>query len=296
MLFTKSFSVFICRRSFLYPDILQKVDPKKILSRFFHCTSYFSCFVFADFILDSIQWGHPVKIDMQFFTPRWTLWYLMAMIIYQLLLPVFDTKNKRHRVAYLLLSMILGIVIGYNPDTENFMAMSRIMNFFTVFPGGYYEKTVDFSFDMGNREIRKRQKLQQRFLQLELLWGFILVSRLSTRKLFWGTESFDGGVYTWYTRILAWIIAFLWIWVLIVWVPTRRIPVIEVIGKNTLSVYLLHTIVILILMYTPFNDWIFNKIGWQLLISVGLTLGLSWNGFERLLRKIAIPYYGNQKK
>ena len=63
---------------------------------------------------------------MQFFTPRWTLWYLMAMIIYQLLLPVFDTKNKRHRVAYLLLSMVLGIVIGYNPDTENFMAMSRI--------------------------------------------------------------------------------------------------------------------------------------------------------------------------
>ena len=55
---------------------------------------------------------------MQFFTPRWTLWYLMAMIIYQLLLPVFDTKNKRHRVAYLLLSMVLGIVIGYNPDTE----------------------------------------------------------------------------------------------------------------------------------------------------------------------------------
>ena len=34
---------------------------------------------------------------------------------------------------------------------------------------------------------------------------------VSTRKLFWGTESFNGGVYTWYTRILAWIIAFLWI-------------------------------------------------------------------------------------
>ena len=75
-----------------------------------------------------------------------------------------------------------------------------------------------------------------------------------------------------------------------------REELIETIGKNTLSIYLLHTIVILILMYTPINDWIFNKIGWQLLISVGLTLGLSWNGFERLLRKIAIPYYGNRKK
>ena len=90
--------------------------------------------------------------------------------------------------------------------------------------------------------------------------------------------------------------SFLWIWILIVWVPTKRIPVIETIGKNTLSIYLLHTIVILILMYTTFKDMIFNKIGWQLLISVGLTLGLSWDGFERLLRKIAIPYYGNRKK
>ena len=27
----------------------------------------------------------------------------------------------------------------------------------------------------------------------------------------------------------------------------------------------------------------------------GADTGLSWNGFERLLRKIAIPYYGNKK-
>ena len=118
-----------------------KVEPKKILSRIFPLYIVFQLLRFLlDFILDSIMWGHPVKIDMQFFTPRWTLWYLMAMIIYQLLLPVFDTKNKRHRVAYLLLSMVLGIVIGYNPDTENFMAMSRIMNFLPFFLAGYYEK------------------------------------------------------------------------------------------------------------------------------------------------------------
>lgn len=274
-----------------------KVDPKKILSRIFPLYIVFQLLRFLlDFILDSIQWGHPVKIDMQFFTPRWTLWYLVAMIIYQLLLPVFDTKNKRHRVAYLLLSMVLGIVIGYNPDTENFMAMSRIMNFLPFFLAGYYEKDGGFFLRYGKQRNPKEAKIATAFLAVGIIAGFILISRQSTRKLFWGTESFDGDVYTWYTRILAWIIAFLWIWILIVWVPTRRIPVIETIGKNTLSVYLLHTIVILILMYTPFNDWVFNKIGWQLLISVGLTLGLSWNGFERLLRKIAIPYYGNQKK
>ena len=88
----------------------------------------------------------------------------------------------------------------------------------------------------------KEAKIATMFLAVGIIAGFILVSRVSTRKLFWGTESFNGGVYTWYTRILAWIIAFLWIWILIVWVPTKRIPVIETIGKNTLSIYLLHTI------------------------------------------------------
>ena len=98
-----------------------------------------------DFILDSIKWGHPVKIDMQFFTPRWTLWYLMAMIIYQLLLPVFDTKNKRHRVAYLILSMVLGIVIGYNPDTDNFYGNHGSWNSLRFSWQDYYEKDGHFS-------------------------------------------------------------------------------------------------------------------------------------------------------
>ena len=176
------------------------------------------------------------------------------------------------------------------------MAMSRIMNFLPFFLAGYYEKDGGFFLHYGKQRNPKEAKIATMFLAVGIIAGFIWVSRVSTRKLFWGTESFNGGVYTWYTRILAWIIAFLWIWILIVWVPTKRIPVIETIGKNTLSIYLLHTIVILILMYTPFKDMIFNKIGWQLLISVGLILGLSWDGFERLLRKIAIPYYGNRKK
>ena len=177
-----------------------RVEPKKILSRIFPLYMVFQLLRFLlDFILDSVKWGHPVKIDMQFFTPRWTLWYLMAMIIYQLLLPVFDTKNKRHRVAYLILSMVLGIVIGYNPDTENFMAMSRIMNFLPFFLAGYYEKDGHFFVNYGKKWNPKESKIATAILAVCIITGFILVGELSSRKLFWGTESFDGGVYTWYT-------------------------------------------------------------------------------------------------
>ena len=152
------------------------------------------------------------------------------------------------------------------------------MNFLPFFLAGYYEKDGHFFLNYGKKWNPKESKVATAILAVCIVTGFILAGELSSRKLFWGTESFNGGMYTWYTRILAWMIAFLWIWILIVWVPTKRLPVIETVGKNTLSVYLLHSIIILILMYTPLNDWLFNKIGWQLLITVGLTLGLSWNG------------------
>ena len=92
--------------------------------------------------------------------------------------------------------------------TENFMAMSRIMNFLPFFLAGYYEKDGGFFLHYGKQRNPKEAKIATMFLAVGIIAGFILVSRVSTRKLFWGTESFNGGVYTWYTRILAWIIAF----------------------------------------------------------------------------------------
>ena len=59
----------------------------------------------------------------------------------------------------MLLSMVLGIVIGYNPDTENFMAMSRIMNFPPFFLAGYYEKDGGFFLRYGKQRNPKEAKI-----------------------------------------------------------------------------------------------------------------------------------------
>lgn len=269
-----------------------KCDPKKILSRIFPLYAVFQLFrFFLDFVLDSIQAGHPVAVDIQFFTPRWTLWYLFAMIIYQLLLPVFDTQNKNHRIAYIILAMVLGIVIGYNPDTENFMAMSRIMNFLPFFLAGYYEKDGHLFERLGKQKFPRAAKWVSAILAVCLVLTFIHIHEDSKAKLFWGTESFDGAFFTWYTRAIAWIIAFVWIWILIVWFPDKQLPMIETIGRNTLSVYLLHSIVLVILMASAkASGFLENRIGLAVLLSAGLTFVLSRTCFDRMLRKIAIPY------
>ena len=92
-----------------------KVEPKKILSRIFPLYIVFQLLRFLlDFILDSIMWGHPVKIDMQFFTPRWTLWYLMAMIIYHLLLYQLSTLTSARDSLYSQDCKLYGNVQNYD--------------------------------------------------------------------------------------------------------------------------------------------------------------------------------------
>ena len=79
---------------------------------------------------------------------------------------------ERHRVEDLLLSMILGIVIGYNPDTENFMAMSRIMNFLPFFSWQDIMKRMAVFPALWKKEKSEESKIATNaFWQLELLLG-----------------------------------------------------------------------------------------------------------------------------
>ena len=37
-----------------------------------------------------------------FFIPQWTLWYLVALMMFQLLLPLFETDNKKKQAGFLI--------------------------------------------------------------------------------------------------------------------------------------------------------------------------------------------------
>lgn len=171
-----------------------KCDPKRILSRMFPLYIVFQCVRFLlDCILKSAAAGAFVPVDVQFFTPRWTLWYLFAMIVYQLLLPVFDTPNRRHRIAYLVLAVSLGMAAGLNKDTGNFMAMSRILSFLPFFLLGYYEKSDHLLMTFGKRKCPGISRLLSGVLAAVLLVVFAAENRYIKARWFYGTESFDGG-------------------------------------------------------------------------------------------------------
>lgn len=88
--------------------------------------------------------------------------------------------------------------------------------------------------------------------------------------------------------MIGWFIACVWILILLNWVPERRLPL-EVIGRNTMSVYLLHGVILILLEESLLKTVIQNSIPALILLSAAMTVGLSWKKLDQMLQKVRVP-------
>ncbi len=269
---------------------LAKFNPKKLFSTLFPLYIVFQLIqIFESFAVQWIVNGSRPALTVDIFAPNWTMWYLVALMIYQLLIPLFDTEKRNRQVGFLVVALALGFLIGFSPNTGNLFSLPKIIVFLPFFMLGYYERKNGFLRAFG----RDRFKTAAKILAVIAGAGMIIAFCL------WGTHVPNAwmvsmGPYTSLSsmifRILLWVMAFLWIMILLIWVPKRPIGVVKTIGKNTMAVYLLHPLAILILQQTVLKGWIGTNMLTLCIAAAVLTLAFSWNGFERFLRKIRIPY------
>lgn len=227
------------------------------------------------------------SINIQFFTPRYTLWYLLAILAYQLLIPLVSTDNKRHRIIITGLSVLAGILMGYNEDTANFMGMSRIVCFFPFFLMGYYER--DGRYITGIME-KRRRAVRAATAVLFLLLIILTAKYYKVIDSAWlcHTESYHGTDCTWYIRLLVYIAAMPGILFLMAWSPEKNIRYISIVGRNTLSVYLLHAPAIVYLKSVDRLHAYDGNLPVIFMAALLMTLIFSWSGFNRILRKVKI--------
>lgn len=89
-------------------------------------------------IFDAVVLNNSPNISLHYTTPYWLLWYLFALIIYNLLIPFFDTAQLSGQVVFLAASVVLSLLAGYNNSIGYFLSLSRIITFAPFFLGGYY--------------------------------------------------------------------------------------------------------------------------------------------------------------
>lgn len=242
---------------------------------------YYIVFQLLFFLLYQVI--HPVTFTM--FNPFRGLWYLLAMVIYYLMVPVFEKLSWYITIPIFL---VLGFFIGMEKYAGTFFTLSRVFVFAPFFFAGYY-----INSDLINKI---------RSIKFHNLWGLLIIlSSIGimlfmnqsnypypiTSNILWGKSNYhsmhlsnSGGMFL---RAESYILAAIIIVGLIMLFPKKK-TIFSYLGKNSLQIYVLHMPIIILMKSSTIFDFAKaeSELHAVILIFVGiaLTLLLSINIFS----------------
>lgn len=213
------------------------------------------------------------NIDFQFTTPYWILWYMLACIYYQLLLPLFDSDNKAQQLFTLFCAFIISFLIGYVKFVGYFMSLSRFFVFLPWFLLGYYCKKNNLLEQLSYKPQRQFFVL---FTSVAIITIIVIFVRTIPNGLLYGSYSYSScGGALWMRGIVS-IMSFAAILFLCVGMRpylSRKLVLITNIGQNTWPIFLLHGFVIkAVPVYFPYlvsSHWRVLLLSCSLVILLG---------------------------
>ncbi|NGT96957.1 acyltransferase family protein [Clostridium perfringens] len=228
----------------------------------------------------------PSEQAFSFFTPGWALWYIFAMFLWKILLPdLLKFKN------IFILSVIAGIFVKLSGEFGSYMALSRIITFAPFFLAGYYsseEKLKRFRKFTRFNILNKVPSILILIIGVLIALIFVNYSNIAD-EFFWADRSYSNFNIEIFTGILlyiaVYIIGFAFVYVFINLMPENQ-TFLSKIGKNTLSVYFLHTYFIgSILGLTSLMSSNLGKLLALIVGSLIVTFILSRDGVARFFNK-----------
>ncbi|WP_221389035.1 acyltransferase family protein [Clostridium perfringens] len=228
----------------------------------------------------------PSEQAFSFFTPGWALWYIFAMFLWKILLPdLLKFKN------IFILSIIAGIFVKLSGEFGSYMALSRTITFAPFFLSGYYsseEKLKRFRKFTRFNILNKVPSILILIIGVLIALIFVNYSNIAD-EFFWADRSYSNFNIEIFTGILlyiaVYIIGFAFVYVFINLMPENQ-TFLSKIGKNTLSVYFLHTYFIgSILGLTSLMSSNLGKLLALIVGSLIVTFILSRDGVARIFNK-----------
>lgn len=177
-------------------------------------------------------------------------WYALALFLYT----IFTKHIKNYNAKVILFLIILvELLIGYDSNLENPFELFKILTFYPYFYLGYifnYKKT-------GKMINNKKSKI---FSILAISSLLILVYYLNNKGFFWNYAILETGIapyakyaygkieYFFAFRCLSYVVALILIFALFSLIPKKKL-FISKIGKNSLTIYVLHMPLLNIINY-----------------------------------------------
>ncbi len=272
--------------------IFARYDPARIRNHMIYPYLVFQTLylIFANRVLEK-------DADMQYTTPYWLLWYLLAIIVWNLVLPLVQGEGASigKKAVMLAAAMAAGILIGFDKKTGYYLSFSRVVEFFPYFLMGVYYRQMKALRLCGKTAaacVRHKKLLRGILTGLVCVFlaGFVyaLYRNVEEIRLAWlyGSVSYERGDYTWRFRAFGMAGAVLWMGFFLLVTPARKLPYLSYIGANTMTVYLLHGFFIKYMSKIKLFRQIEHDGAAALICSVFLVAALSWRPLVQLFRPL----------
>lgn len=203
------------------------------------------------------------------FDPLWGLWYLPALAVWTLSVKFIKHVKFWHIFAFIGLTLIL----GFTPIGAG-LTLSRIFYFFPFFLLGRWCKQNGEAF---TKFIEQLQKVKIKFLSILVLALvavlIILFIDYIPKGFFYGKYSYSNGIDLIFRIISMFtgVITGLAVMFLIPYKNKSKCKIINYIGQKTLSIYLYHLLILLLIkkILVPYLT-----LHWSLLLLIALILSL----------------------
>lgn len=201
-------------------------------------------------LLTVVKYLFEVDLDgSSFFDPERGLWYLLAMIFYYMVIPVAEKLPSYITVGGFL---VLSVMIGMEPDADTMLSVHRIFTFAPFFFIGYY---------FSENALKRFRAVKTSFrivIGLELIASSILIWAIHgvdniPISVFYGKDNYGelntDFIYGSVLRLEATLIGLLMIFGLLALMSSKK-SIISSVGQRSLSVYLFHLPIVIVLMDT----------------------------------------------
>lgn len=209
-----------------------------------------------------VSWGVSGRLNVNYATASWTLWFLLALAAFRILLPYLALLRWP-----VLITIALSVAAGYVPALNGTLALNRVIGLLPFFVIGWWLKDRDI---VARTRMLDRRSIPLTALAGSLMAGTFLVATLfadvfrseNLQRWFFFKQTYDelflpdgSPVGSWGGLVRVGVIAFalLMCWAFFMLVPRGEYwwtPL----GGYTLYVYLLHTFVLYPLRETPRAD------------------------------------------
>lgn len=209
-------------------------------------------------------------LPVQFYSPYWILWYLFALFVWRLFLPLLRGR-KGLAVCLWPVAVVVSLLCGYTDKVGYDFALSRVLVFLPYFLLGYC--LAEYQQDLLKRVRTRLSRVLSLVGVLACAGFFYHVRFVFQRQWTFGAFTYEFTGSSPKIRLLLLGVALIWIWFLLSWAPERPLFALSAVGRNTLFVYLLHGFVKLQVDAHAAAIYRFGSLG-NLALALGLAVAL----------------------